>query len=496
MCSTLQMDSIFRSLNHILLLEILCAMYRITSSSNAGESPTPQELRVGFKVVSDPSVSSFQPILSDSTGNYSLGFLRTNKNQLTLSVIHAPSSVPVWSENTNPLARWAQPTELFFNGSLVLSDSRTGVFWSTDTLGDRVWLSSTSNLQIQNLDGATVLWQSFDFPSDTLVENQNFTTSMSFVSSNGLYSMRLGQNYFGLYANFMGSNSGPGQMYLKHRALEAKADIVDGQPIYLVLKPDGYLGMFQIGSTPVDVEAFNSFQQNTSGNLRVRIEPDGNLKGYFWTGSKWVLDYQAISDPCELPSSCGSYGLCTPGKACSCLDNRTVGDSGKCTSPENRISGDFCGAYDNRYKVLRRSGVELPFKELMAYQKMDSLYQCESACERNCTCWGAAYSNDSGFCYMLGFPIQTLLAIGDDTKMGYFKVKEGVGKKGMDAWLGIGLGLLFGAIVIFVGVLGLGWYRMRKVGVKGYLEDDSCAGIGPYKDLGAASFRSIELSER
>ncbi|XP_075491428.1 PAN domain-containing protein At5g03700-like [Primulina tabacum] len=486
----------FRSLNHLLLLVILSALYRIRSSSHAGESLTPQELRIGFKAAPDPSVSSFQPILRDSTGNYSFGFLRANKNQLTLSVIHAPSSVPVWSANTNPLSRWADPTELLFNGSLVLSDTRTGVFWSTDTIGDRVWLSSDSNIQIQKLDGATALWQSFDFPSDTLVENQNFTSSMSLVSSNGLYSMRLGQDYFGLFANFMGSNSGLGQMYLKHGALEAKADIVDGHPIYLVLMPDGYLGMFQNGSIPVDVESFNSFQQNTSANLRVKIEPDGNLKGYYWTGSNWVLDYQAISDPCELPSSCGSYGLCTPGKECSCLDNRTVDESGKCTSPDNRVSGDFCGAYDNRYKVLRRSGVELPFKESMGYKKMDSLNQCESACEQNCTCWGAVYSNYSGFCYMLAFPIQTLLAVGDDTKMGYFKVKEGAGKKGVNAWLGLGLGLLFGAIMIFAGVLGLGWYRMRRRGVKGHSEDVGGVGIGPYKDLGAASFRSIELCEK
>ncbi|KZV14908.1 PAN domain-containing protein-like [Dorcoceras hygrometricum] len=483
----------FTSLNHLLLLSVLSSLCR----SLAGESPTPQELRVGFKAAPDLSVSSFQPILSDSTGNYSFGFLRADGNQLTLSVIHAPSTVPVWSADTTPLARWGGPTELFFNGSLVLSDSRAGVLWSTNTLGDRVWLSSTSNLQIQKLDGAVVLWQSFDFPTDTLVENQNFTGSMSLVSSNGLYSMRLGADYFGLYAKFMGSNSGPAQMYLKHGALEAKADIVDGHPIYLVVKPDGYLGMFQNGSTtPVDVESFNSFQQNTSGNLRVRIEPDGNLKGYYWTGSNWVLDYQAISDPCELPSSCGSYGLCTPGKECSCLDNRTADESGKCASPENQISGDFCGAYNNRYKVLRTSGVELPFKELMMYQKMNSLNHCESACEQNCTCWGALYSNYSGFCYMLAFPIQTLLAVGDDTKMGYFKVKEGVGKKAVGAWLGLGLGLLFGAIVIIAGVLGLAWYRMRKRGVKGYLEDDSGVGIGPYKDLGAASFRSIELCEK
>ncbi|KAI3473330.1 hypothetical protein Pfo_030621 [Paulownia fortunei] len=378
----------FYSAVQLLLLTIFTALQAVTWSSHAAESPSPKELFIGFKATPNPSVSSFQPLLIDSSGNYSLGFLRVNRNQLSLSVLHVPSSVPLWSASTTRLARWADPTQVFFNGSLVLSDSHTGVFWSTDTTGERVWLSNTSNLLIHRLDGVTVLWQSFDFPSDTLVENQNFTSTMALVSSNGLYSMRLGSDYIGLYAKFANSDKGPGQIYLKHRALEAKADIVEGQPINLVLKSDGYLGMFQNGLIPVDVQSFNTFQQNVSGIRRVRIEPDGNLKGYYWTGSSWILDYQAISEPCELPSSCGSYGLCKPGKECSCLENRTAHGSGGCAPPENQISGDFCGAYDNRFRVLRRSGVELPFKELMGYQKMASIEMCEGACEGNCTCWG------------------------------------------------------------------------------------------------------------
>ncbi|KAK4419330.1 PAN domain-containing protein [Sesamum alatum] len=487
----------FSSSAQLLLLTLFTALQAVTWSSHAAESPSPRELLVGFRAAPDPAVSSFQPLLTDSSGNYSLGFLRVNQNQLSLSVLHVPSSVPLWSANTTRLARWADPTQLFFNGSLVLSDARTGVFWSTSTTGDRVWLSNTSNLLIQKRDGVNILWQSFDFPSDTLVENQNFTNTMALVSSNGLYSMMLGPDYIGLYAKFSGSGRGPGQMYLKHRALEAKAEIVEGQPIYMVLKSDGYLGMFQNGSVPVDVQSFNTFQQNVSGIRRVRIEPDGNLKGYYWTGSSWILDYQAISDPCELPSSCGSYGLCKPGKGCSCLENnRTAPDSGGCAPAGNQLSGDFCGAYDSRVRVVRRSGVELPFKELMGYKKMSSMEQCEGACEGNCTCWGVVYSNSSGFCYMLDYPIQTVVEAGDETKVGYFKVREGVRKKRVETWVGMGLGLLFGAILVLGGVVGLRWYKLRSRGVKRYLEEEGVSGVGPYKDLGGASFRSIELCEK
>ncbi|KAL6559241.1 hypothetical protein OROHE_006610 [Orobanche hederae] len=484
---------------HLLLLTIFTVLQSSTWSARASEPPFPEELPTGFKAGPNPSVSSFQPLLFDSSGNYSLGFLRVSPNRLSLSVLHVPSSVELWSANPTRLARWSSPTQVLFNGSLVLSDPRSGVFWSTHTAGDRVRLSDTSNLLIQELGtGGNVLWQSFDFPSDTLVLNQIFTTAMALVSSNGLYSMRLGSDHMGLYAKFGKSDQGPGQMYLKHGALEAKAIIVEGQPIYVVLKSDGYLGMYQNGSVPVDVLPFNTFQQNVTGARRLRLEPDGNLKGYYWTGSSWMLEYQAITEPCEFPSSCGAYGLCSPGKECSCLENRTADGSGGCATTGNQMSGDFCGADDNQFRVLRRSGVDLPFKELMGYKKVASFDTCEDACEGNCSCWGVVYSNSSGFCYMLDFPIQSLVAVGDESKVGYFKAREGAGKKKVDAWLGLGLGLLFGAALVFAGVVGLGWYKLRSRGVKGNMNGDNVVGVGPYnyKDLGTASFRSIELCEK
>ncbi|KAL1545743.1 PAN domain-containing protein [Salvia divinorum] len=469
------MESHIESAVELLLVAVGILTSMLWTSRAAEASP----LLLGFKATPNPDVSYFQPLLNDSSGTYSLGFLRVNRDELSLSVLHVPSSVPLWSSATTQSLRWANPTRLLFNGSLVLSDPHTGVYWSTHTTGDRVWLSNTSNLIID--DASTVLWQSFDFPSDTLVENQNFSTAMALISSNGLYSMRLGPDYMGLFAKFSDS----GQMYLKHTALEAKADVVPGQPIYMVLQSDGYLGMYQNGSLiPVDVQSFNTFQQNVSGIRRVRIEPDGNLKGYYWTGSGWILDYQAISEPCELPSSCGSYGLCEAGKGCSCL--------GGCVPPHGRISGDFCGEYDNRFGVLRRTGVELPYKELMGYKRTASYEECEGSCEGNCTCWGVVYSNSSGFCYRLDYPIQTLAAVRDEGKLGYFKVREGVGKKKVGAWVG----LLVGAVLALAGVVGLWWYKLRNRGVKGYGEDEGGVGVGPYKDLGAASFRSIQLCER
>lgn len=81
----------------------------------------------------------------------------------------------------------------------------------------------------------------------------------------------------------------------------------------------------------------------------------------------------------------------------------------------------------------------------------------------------------------------------------FFKVREGVGKGKMDLGLEVGIGLLCGAILVLCGVLGLGYYRYKKRkrerGISGYVDENGIV-VGPYKDLGNASFRSIELIER
>ena len=41
------------------------------------------------------------------------------------------------------------------------------------------------------------------------------------------------------------------------------------------------------------------------------LEDDGNLRAYYWNDASkaWTSDYQAISGQCELPTTCGAYGL-------------------------------------------------------------------------------------------------------------------------------------------------------------------------------------------
>ncbi|KAJ4977917.1 hypothetical protein NE237_008697 [Protea cynaroides] len=476
------------------LLQLTFLLYINQSWVSVGA--TSQELLKGFIATPYPSVSSFQPLLDNPNGTFSLGFLRNGSSQLALAIVHVPSGEPVWIANPTLWSLWSNPTELFFNGSLALSDRHSGVLWSTRTDGDSVILLNNGNLQIQKLDGSSrsVLWQSFAFPSDTLLENQNFTVNMSLVSSNSLYSLRMGDNFMGLNAEV---ETGLDQIYWKHRALEARANIVDGKgPIYARVSPNGFLGMYQTEAAPVDIQVFDTFQSSISSIRRLKLESDGNLRDYYWFDSKWVSDFQAIGDKCELPNACGSYGLCIPGGGCSCLDNQTEYSSDGCFSPE---SGDFCGGIEEEkakeYWVLNRTGVELPYKDLMGFEKMGSVEVCQSSCENNCSCWGAVFNNASGYCYTLDYPIKTLVSVEDVSKIGYFKVRRIEYRKG-EVGFAVWIALLVGAIVIFVGVASYGTYmiwRRKKEEHDMFMVESTAS----YKDLlRSCSLESVELPKR
>ncbi|XP_020577742.1 PAN domain-containing protein At5g03700 [Phalaenopsis equestris] len=468
-------------------------IFHLVIKPSAAAAPA-LELNRGFRANFDLSSGSFQPLLSDPTGIFSFGFLRINSSNLDLAVVHLPSNQSVWRAMAAQPGELSRSASLYFNGSLVFSDRETGVLWSSPAVsGDRVVLLNSSNLQIRKIaEPIVVLWQSFDFPSDTIVQNQNFTSNAALFSSNQRYSMRLGSNYLGLFMEFGGGVDEP--MYWKRTALEAKNQIVAGDgPIYALLSPLGFLGLYQKENAPVDELSFDSFARGITGFRRLTLEADGNLRGYYWNGTIWVSDYKAISMLCELPSACGAYGLCSAEeKTCSCIDSRSEG----CLEAD---SGNLCGSGNDDFWVLRRKGVDLANKELLGFIKVKSLNECEGLCERNCSCWGAVYNNGTGYCYRMEYPIQTVMEVGDENKIGFFKVRVtgnhgGGGNKGRKtAEALVAVGVLATAAV--VGVVVYRWWRGRRrrgEGENGSMVEGLAS--GPYRDLNSWSFRSIELA--
>lgn len=414
----------------------------------AGASIKTTELRKAFSATPGPVNSEFELLLADPTGLFAFGFMRVGPTKLDLAVVHLPSSQPVWRAIPSNLANWGQSTTFSFDGNLVLTDKsiHEGVLWSSNsTGGDSLVLRNTSNLQIcSSSDGNSAVWQSFDQPSDTLVQGQNFTSMTSLITPDRRYSLRIVGSHIALYMEFGGRHE---INYWRHSPFGAK-----GTAIYGVVQPLGFFGFYNSDGSKAELLPFDSFDRGYLGLHRVTIQNDGNLHAYFWDNDKWNLVYTAVSEPCGLPGICGAYGLCYPGKpSCFCMVNGTDG----CLQTD---SGDFCSKGHSGFSVLRRSGVTVEYKELMSSVRVQSLAECEKICERNCTCWGALFAKTMNICYLMDYPIQTVEASGD-THQGYFKVRrQGGGDGGERHRAATAVVVIFTLVFAGLAMYGVYWY--------------------------------------
>ncbi|KAG2614873.1 PAN domain-containing protein At5g03700-like [Panicum virgatum] len=460
----------------------------VVGGAEGGELTT--QLLNGFTAThAAGATAAFEPVLYATNGVFAFGFLRVGSASLDLAVVHLPSSFPLWRATPARLGDWSRPATLTFDSSLVLTDEDDGVLWQTlDTIGDTVVLLNSSNLVLRRYAEPLPAWQSFDSPSNTLVLDQNFTVSSPpLISNNRRFAFRLGTTYMALHMEFYGGRTTP--VYWQHTALEAQPQNATEPPVYGRLDARGFFGLYlEGGGQKVDVLSFDTFVQNLTGVFRrMTLDDDGNLRAYYWTdGAKdWISDYKAVAERCELPTSCGAYGLCVPGNAqCQCLDNST-GTSPPCHAEE---TADLCAAAANgqqpEFDVVRRKRVSVAYKEELPSETNMTAEECEAACAGNCSCWGAVYNGASGYCYLIDFPVETLVYEADDRKVGYFKVRKLPSPKRTRMSPGVAAATTVLSLVL-VGLAAAGarsgyrlWERRRRK--RAGMEQEL---VPPYKDL-------------
>ncbi|KVI03329.1 Apple-like protein [Cynara cardunculus var. scolymus] len=293
------------------------------------------------------------------------------------------------------------------DGNLVLIDAGRTVIWSTKTKS-----TSSSSLQLQLLNtgnlvldvGGQTLWQSFDYPTDTLLPNQPFTKSTKLVSSKSR------SNYSsGFYKMFFDSD---GILRLIYDAPETTT-IYWPHPSFRSWEVGRLQYMYSRRAILDSNGQFNSsdgwkFKSADFGMGRqriMRIDVDGNARVYSLVEHerrmKWEVEWQAISQPCKIHGTCGPNSLCTysqdSGRKCSCLSGYKMvnyEDSSYGCEPEFKpCIQDDCDF------------IELRHVEFYGYDVRIHGNYTVDACKKDClqdnTCIGFQFGwkEDSGFFY-------------------------------------------------------------------------------------------------
>ncbi|GKV15814.1 hypothetical protein SLEP1_g26563 [Rubroshorea leprosula] len=336
------------------LLQVLSQPFLLTSKSLTIASDHDR--------IYDKSMKNGETLVS-SKGSFELGFFRSSKGQYLGIWYNKPGTqTVVWVANReNPLSDGEGLLVLDSKGILALLNSTKGVIWSSNTSRSAetpvAQLLDSGNLVVQeekNYNEDDYLWQSFDYPSDTLLPG-----------------MKLGKNLKTGFDWFLSSwrstdDPAPG------RRAEPNS-IISSQ--YVSTNEEAYYRY-----EPVDSSVETMFVLNSSG-----------LFQFFLTRGihDWELLMVPAFDVCQTYAFCGKFANCNfyRSPVCSCLEGYLP------KSPEDWNSGNWSGGCVRETPsdcetdmFLKHTGLKWPDTSNSTVNMTMNLKECEQMCLTNCSC--------------------------------------------------------------------------------------------------------------
>ncbi|KAF2306188.1 hypothetical protein GH714_015107 [Hevea brasiliensis] len=351
------------------------------------------------------SVEDDSDILTSLDQTFTCGFYGMGDNACWFSIwfTNSKERTVVWMANRDrPVNGQGSRISLRPDGAMVLTDVDDSTIWETNTTStdvSRAELLDTGNLVLKDTRGK-ILWQSFDFPTDTLLPNQFFTKSTKLIS-------RLGRGMYssGYFNFFFDNNNVLTLMY-------------DGPDISSIYWPDSDFGVFGSHRTNYNSSRVAVFDE--MGNFlssdelqfsasdmgfgiirRLTMDYDGNLRLYSLNNETglWVTTWEAMLEQCKVHGICGRNAICvyTPKPKCSCPPGYEV------TDPGNWHKG--C-----KPKFNQTCSQELTFVQVgqvdfygfdLNYTQSISRDTCSKFCLEDCRCVAFSYRlSGDGRCYI------------------------------------------------------------------------------------------------
>ncbi|TKY59361.1 Receptor serine/threonine-protein kinase SD1-8 [Spatholobus suberectus] len=323
--------------------------------------------------------------------------------------IHDRDRTVVWVANRDaPLENSTGFLKIGDKGNLVIIDQSQKIVWSmnqtttTNNNNPVLQLLDSGNLVLKEAnenDPAKFLWQSFDYPTDTLLPGMklgwNFDTGVekhitswrvtNQDPSSGDFSFKL--DYRGLPEIFLWNKnqriyrSGPWNG-------ERFSGVPEMQPVTDSIKFTFFVGQHEVYYT------FSIGNQSLFS--RLSVSPVGELQRLTWIQSSqlWNKFWYAPKDQCDNYRECGPYGVCDTNASpvCQCVRG---------FRPKNRQAWNLRDGSDGCVRntelgcgsdgFLHVENVKLPETTTVFVNRSMGLVECGDLCRRNCSC--TAYAN-------------------------------------------------------------------------------------------------------
>ena len=346
--------------------------------------------------------------LVSAGGRFELGFFSpgASRNKY-LGIWYKKISVKtaVWVANREvPLNNSSGILKLTNHGILVLLNHNGSTIWSSNSSRPArnpvAQLLNSGNLIVKEENESNpenFLWQSFDYPCDTLLQGmklgRNLITGLdSYLSSwkspddpsHGNFTYRFEVGGFPELILREGS-------LVRFRPGPWNGLRFSGTP---ELKPNSFVTVIVVIN---EEEVYDTYELHNSSTLsRMVLSQDGLWERLTWTDrtQSWQVFVTVQMDRCDNYALCGAYGSCNASNTpkCSCLKGfvpkfqknwKNNNWSNGCVrkTPLNCSTDGF----------QKYSGLKLPDSRQSWFNYSMNLEECKNLCKRNCSC--TAYSN-------------------------------------------------------------------------------------------------------
>ncbi|KAJ4964018.1 hypothetical protein NE237_023957 [Protea cynaroides] len=350
--------------------------------------------------------------LSSVKGTFNTAIFNPNAQQSNyyyLCVLYGTSNTIIWSANRNTPVSISSKFSFTPQG-ITLTDGST-VIWSTPRLNSpatAMALSETGNLALLD-ESNNSLWQSFDYPTDTIVMGQRIPVGSSLVSALSASDLSQGDYQFSV-TNSDGILKWKGSIYWK-MSMEPFAYSSSNAPISSMYL--NQTGLYLLGGNGSEVV----IQVDLSPAVfRIaNLGAGGQFSISRFTSNVWYTEFVAPDDNCRIPYVCGSMGLCTPsgtgqgGCSCPAGFHSIDQDSSKgCLPSDSSYSlppvcsnNSSSNGTNSSMELFTSLGANVSYFENIFSDptvKFVNLSYCQSLCSNNCSCSGVFYANSSGSC--------------------------------------------------------------------------------------------------
>ncbi|KAG6521980.1 hypothetical protein ZIOFF_019114 [Zingiber officinale] len=395
-------------------LVAVLTLFLIVTLSAAVDTLTPQQPLLD----DDDDGGAFD--LISAGGKFQLGFFSPSSsiNRYVGIWFHNISvQSVVWVANRDhPIASRACRLSLTPNGTLVISDDESTIYWSSAnlfTVGRPVaQLLDDANFIVREAGSydPTVdpnsysAWQSFDFLTDTLLPGMKLGWNLTSRLDRKLtLSVSNDDPTTGNYT--LGVElEGDTQEFLR-QGTKAQWRSGPWNGLYFSGVPrsltESFVGYYMLVIS--EEVAHSYFLHNPSVIMREVLTPSGLMSGEVWSESaqSWIVQSYMPMDRCDRVPPCGPNAVCYPNTwpQCKCLPRfhpknsinwEVIQDtSGGCV---RTTALDCSNSTDG---IFRKNSVKLPDTSSSSVNRSMSLEECQTWCLMNCSCTSYAASNIS-----------------------------------------------------------------------------------------------------